>query len=195
MAQPIQTTTGMAYIAPTSGYKPADCLYWENPAVSTSAGSTTYVTGTTYVIPGATLAVNGDRLIIDLVVSIPTAAAADNKNLTVNIGHSAFTAATGAWTGGQTVCAPSSASNAGQIHWHVVCEVTRLGATSSGYRWYSWWESGAASTTTTQSFGWTTSSNITWANDNNILAAVGNVTGGNTQVLTLQQWRVTYEPR
>lgn len=179
----------------TAAPHPGGTLYWENPSVSTTAGTVGYVTGTAYPIPASTLATNGDRLLYDIVVSIPTAAAADNKNLTCNIGYSSFNTTTGAFTGGLTINAQSSASNAGQLHWHSTVEVTRLGATSTGVRWYVWWESGAANTTTTQSLGWTTSSALTWANAMNTLCAVGNVTGGNTQVLTLQEWRITYDPR
>jgi hypothetical protein len=191
----IQTPTIYPDAAKAAQYKPSGMIYWERPNVSTTAGQTTYVNNTAYALPAGTLVNNGDRLVFDVVVSIPTAAATDIKNCTAAIGYSAFTAATGAWTGGLNFLVASSASNAGQIHWHITGELVKYGATSTAYRWYSQWESGAANTTTTQSFGWTTdTSTITWANANNILFAVGNTTGANSQVLTIQQVHLTLFP-
>jgi hypothetical protein len=174
----------------TQTYKPAGTLYWENPAVATSSGSTVWVTTTAYSLPAGTLSTNGDRLYVEVNVTLGTAAA-ENKNLSCNLGYSAFSTTTGAFTGGLTFISESSASNSGTLSWHARGWITRLSATSQSSHWWTNWE-GA---TTTQSAAYSNASTLTWANAMNLLCAVGNITASNTQILTLQEMRVSYQPR
>jgi hypothetical protein len=167
-------------------------LYWEAPAIATTAGTTTFVTNTAYSLPAGTLASNGDRIIIEALVSLGTAAA-EAKNIRCNVGYSSFNSATGAFTGGLTITGNiSSASNTGSISWFVRATATRTGATNTAYHALSLWEGADIS----QGTQWTQDSGtVTWANANNILCTVGNTTGANTQVLTLQEVRVFLAPR
>jgi uncharacterized protein (UPF0333 family) len=174
----------------TTQYYPNGVIYWENPAVITTVGSTTWVTSTAYPLAAGTLATNGDSLRIEVEVTLGTAAA-ENKNLACNLGYSAFSTTTGVFTGGLTFISESSASNSGTLSWHARSWITRLSATSQSSHWWTNWE-GA---TTTQSAAYSNASTLTWANAMNLLCAVGNITAMNTQTLKLQEVRVYWDPR
>lgn len=199
MPAPLSLTTGQVYpVGPitsaagtgTQNFRPGGILYWERPNLSTASGSTVFVASTGYILPANSLVTNGDRIILEANMLLGTAAT-DNKNLRANIGYSAFTAATGVWTGGTTVMAESSASNTGATSWHARAYLTRLGATSMSYHWLSLWEGADISQGVAYT---TTSSNVDFTTAMNIQFAVGNTTGSNTQILTLNEVRVIFEP-
>lgn len=176
----------------TSGniYKSMGRLYWENTNSVTTAGSVAPAYGTAFAIKGGTLATNGDRLHIRASVTLG-AAAAESKNLNCNIGYSAFNTSTGAFTGGVSVVAASSASNSGTLSWWVEGVVTRIAATGTAYEWQSKW----GATTTTQGSNYATDTGgITWANDSNFLCAVYNTTAMNTQTLRLNMYDIAWQP-
>jgi len=173
----------------TQVYRPMGTIYWQRPAAATTGGSTTWVTSTAYALPANTLTTAGDQLQIDVVVLVG-AATTDNKNVSCNLGYSAFSTSSGTFTGGQSVVIHSSASNTGTVSWWAHATLTRLDATTASLHEMEWWEG----STTVQSTVYVANASVTWATANNFLCAVGNITASNTTVLTLQEVHVTFAP-
>lgn len=175
-------------VAGGTTYKSAGTLYWENTNLVTTATVTDWVLGTEYILPAGTLATNGDRLIIRGSVGVGTATT-NTKNFYCQLGYTSFTAAGGA-TGGISVVAQSSASNAGTLSWEVMGTVTRLTSTTVSYEQQTKW----GATTTTQGTNYATGS-MTWANALKFICAVQNATASNSTVLTLNEYSVQFWPR
>ena len=179
----------------TQMVKPGGSLYWENPIVATTIGSTTWVNNTAYTIPGGTLGTNGDQLYLTVNVKFDAnAGTSETRNLKCNVGYSSFNTANGTFTGGLNIVneSTSTASSLANISWFAEGWVTRTGATALTYHWYSRWE---GSGTTQQGAYTIDSSTITWASNQLLLCAVGNSTGSNTQAMTLHEVRLWWNPR
>lgn len=177
-------------VAGGTTFRPEGTLYWERTNAVTSAGSVVPAFGTAYSIPAATLATDGDRLLVDVYVTLGTAAT-DNKNVRCNIGYTAFSTSTGTFTNGVDLISESSTSNTGAVSWYIHASITRLAATSAGYAWEAKWGSSA----TTQGASWSTTAGVTWASANNFLCAAYNTTGSNTETLRIEEYRLSWSPR
>ena len=165
-------------------------LFWENTNLTTTGGGSIPVATTAYSLPAGTMGTNGDRLVIDIVTSVNSTSASDSKSCVCNIGYSAFNTTTGGFTGGLGITIHSTVVSTASISMWGRAIITRLSATSQSVHSYTAFEGTSAN----QQNVYAAASTVTWGNANNILCALWNASSG-TQLLTLNEIRITYEPR
>lgn len=145
-----------------------------------NAADTVYVTSTPYSLPANTLAASGDELEVDLVAL--QSAAASTRSYKCNIGYSAFVAATGTFTGGNTIYSGSFAT--ASINIQLTGHITRTTNATTGAVW-TYAISGPLK--------WTALTTPDFSVANNILCAANDGTG-NAAAVTLQTLRIRLRP-
>ena len=166
-------------------FNPGGVLYWENPVIANGANQN-WVSTTAYSVPAGLLATNGDQLIVEVDWTLGNAA--ENRSYLCNIGYTAYdnTNAT-PFTGGFNFLSNTTAATSTGIRTRA--RVTRLGATSSSFVSLS--EVNASG----QSTVYGTSSQVTWANANNLLCVGRDSAASNATQITIQELRVLWSPR
>lgn len=168
----------------TQAYHLGGTLYWENTNTG-NAADTVFITTTAYALPAATMATNGDQLLVELVVLFD--ATASTKTVKCNLGYTSLDTASGAFTGGQSLLSVGTTGVSLTQMFRVW--ITRTSTTAGNI-----FGNFPTSTAASQSGLSILSGSVTWANANNLLcAASSSVSTAN--IVTLKELRVTWIPR